>query len=251
MRSVRQRSEIPLVGVVLATAFVSTSCKQDDEDEKLGDMGQLVLEFVDVLGQSTEFYCECAVEAGYYDSVELCWQPAVPPPMADCIARVMDDFDEAAGYFECSIAAQEEYVACLEDIGCGGDTYACYMLIVDPCPPIPYAAEQEVSKQCYGVTMPDPFNCADGTQIPETYQCDGESDCADDSDEQNCPTFTCDEGTEVPLHQQCNGFSECPDFSDELNCPGQFVCSDGAVIPLSWQCDGFQDCADNGDEQGC
>jgi hypothetical protein len=252
MASERPYSGIPLTAVALATSFVEMGCKPEDEPQ-LGEIGQLYLDFVDTLGRGNELDCECAVEAGYYDSVELCRQPAVPPPMADCIAHVLDDFADVATHLECVNDSYAQYFECVEEAGCQGDSYACYLMLLefDPCPEIPYAATRAVQKECYGVTLPEPFTCADGMQIPETWQCDEEADCDDASDEQDCPSFTCDDGSEVLLSSQCDSVPNCEDFSDERDCPNQFTCGDGYGIPLAWQCDGYEDCSDGSDEQGC
>jgi hypothetical protein len=253
MPSARPHSEIPLAAVALATAFVQIGCKPGEDEDGLGEIGQLYLDFVDLLGEGQMFYCECAVEAGYYDSVAYCWSPAIPPPMAECIAAVLDDFPDVAEHFNCLMEGYAGFIGCAQAAGCDGDVYACYSMLDAnyDCPDIPYGAARAVEMGCYGVTLPEPFACADGTQIPKTWQCDGEADCEDGSDEQNCPSFTCDDGTTIPLALQCSGEPDCPDLSDEQNCPGQFTCNDGYGIPLSYQCDGYPDCPDGSDEQGC
>lgn len=258
MPDARSRStnfaEIPLASLMLAAAFVGPSgCKTDEG--KLGSIGKAYQDWIDSVGQGNEFYCGCLVEAGYYESIEDCYRPPLPPPLSDCIAVVLDDFDDAAEALACELANQDALNDCQSQAGCGGDLYACYYdadgPVFDPCPPIPYAAERAFAEVCYGVHLPDPFTCTDGTQIPETYQCDEEPDCPDGSDELGCPSFTCADATSIPLGQQCNGYPECPDLSDEQDCPGQFTCGDGFGIPLAYQCDGYPDCADESDELGC
>lgn len=58
-----------------------------------------------------------------------------------------------------------------------------------------------------------------------TYRCDFEKDCADGSDEMNCPKHNCT--------------SE------------QFACRNGRCISSRWKCDRENDCADGSDEEGC
>lgn len=257
MASTRSHSEIPLATIALLTAFVESGCKPDGGggggDGDLGDIGRLYLDFVDVLGDGYAFYCECLVEAGYYDSFELCWQPAVPPPLAECTAAVLDNFSEVATNLECLFQGYSEFFACQEEAGCNGDANACYEFldVIETCPEIPYEVNAAVQLQCYGRTLPAPFACGDGTSIPETWQCDGAPDCTDGSDEQNCPMFACGDGTEILLTEQCDGTPDCENLSDEQNCPGQFTCGDGYGIPIDWQCDGYPDCEDQTDEQGC
>ena len=101
---------IPFAVFALATAFVEGGCKHEDR-EQLGENARLYLDFLEVLGDSTELYCECAVEAGYYEAFDLCWRPAMPPPMAECIAGVLDEFDgDVTTYLLCAINVRSEYV---------------------------------------------------------------------------------------------------------------------------------------------
>jgi hypothetical protein len=100
------------------------------------------------------------------------------------------------------------------------------------------------------------FHCADGSEtVPMGWQCDGEDDCADGSDEAGCPTFTCADGLEtIPEGWVCDGFYDCTDLSDEDGCDGiiTFACREGSVeIPRDWVCDGEADCPDGSDEEGC
>lgn len=68
------------------------------------------------------------------------------------------------------------------------------------------------------------WQCANKRCIPESWQCDGEDDCGDQSDEDpaHCSTRTCR--------------------------PGQFKCRNGRCIPQSWKCDVDNDCGDSSDE---
>ncbi|KAI1884876.1 hypothetical protein AGOR_G00214380, partial [Albula goreensis] len=68
------------------------------------------------------------------------------------------------------------------------------------------------------------WQCSNKKCIPEAWQCDGEDDCRDGSDED-------------PAH--CSSRT-CP--------PGQFKCRNGRCIPQSWKCDVDNDCGDNSDE---
>lgn len=68
------------------------------------------------------------------------------------------------------------------------------------------------------------WQCANKRCIPESWQCDGEDDCGDHSDEDpaHCSARTCR--------------------------PGQFKCRNGRCIPQAWKCDVDDDCGDNSDE---
>lgn len=68
------------------------------------------------------------------------------------------------------------------------------------------------------------WQCANKRCIPESWQCDGEDDCGDQSDE-------------APTH-----------CSTRICRPGQFKCRNGRCIPQSWKCDVDDDCGDNSDE---
>ena len=97
------------------------------------------------------------------------------------------------------------------------------------------------------------FTCTDGTEILLDDQCSGFAECADLSDEVGCEgSFFCADGTDVvPDFFVCDGGTpDCADGSDEADCP-VFTCGDGEEIPLDWVCDFGEDCADGSDEADC
>ena len=75
------------------------------------------------------------------------------------------------------------------------------------------------------------FICNNTRCIPKGWKCDGDQDCADNSDETSC------EGHEVAIAHPCSA--------------KEFTCDNHDCIHASWKCDGDKDCIDGSDENNC
>uniref|UniRef100_A0A0R3RRX5 Basement membrane proteoglycan n=1 Tax=Elaeophora elaphi TaxID=1147741 RepID=A0A0R3RRX5_9BILA len=119
-----------------------------------------------------------------------------------------------------------------------------------------------------GVCRIDERACGNNECVKSDYVCDGEPDCRDRSDEQNCPSlrscepneYKCNNGHCVQKMWLCDGDDDCGDNSDEQACShrapsdgcatSEFRCRDARqCVPLSFHCDGTNDCQDGSDEK--
>ncbi|KAI5606502.1 SCO-spondin, partial [Silurus asotus] len=112
------------------------------------------------------------------------------------------------------------------------------------------------------------FGCKNGQCVPLAWRCDGETDCQDGSDEQQCARVCgpdqvlCQSGDQCVQHVHlCDGTPHCRDASDESvdncgstripPCPGSFSCDNRTCVNMSRVCDGISDCPRGEDELLC
>lgn len=103
---------------------------------------------------------------------------------------------------------------------------------------------------CLSTCQQQGFRCDDGQIVSRRAECDGVSECDDNSDEARCGfSFTCNDGAVLPGFLVCDGFSQCNGGEDEADC--FFECGSGDFVPKEFKCDGDSDCVDGSDELGC
>merc|ERR1719233_2543308 len=75
-----------------------------------------------------------------------------------------------------------------------------------------------------------------------TWQCDGDTDCVDQSDEKDCDAESGRNSTDL-LPQPNFPRGDCNEW--------MFKCKSEQCVPYWWKCDGVEDCSDGSDEDGC
>ncbi|XP_032765816.1 CD320 antigen isoform X2 [Rattus rattus] len=134
-----------------------------------------------------------------------------------------------------------------------------------PAPtPAPAHTLVQVSGPRAGSCPTDTFKClTSGYCVPLSWRCDGDRDCSDGSDEEECRIEPCAQNRQCQpqpaLPCSCDNISGCSSGSDKnLNCSrspcqeGELRCTlDGVCIPHTWRCDGHPDCPDSSDELSC
>ena len=120
------------------------------------------------------------------------------------------------------------------------------------------------NKECTEKTTcpPDQFTCVSGNVmcIPRMWRCDGTPECADKSDELNCPVcstteFQCKDGKCISEDLVCDGTPQCVLKDDEDSCcenKDQIKCAKtDKCYDKTKRCDGERDCDDGSDEMSC
>ncbi|OWA51307.1 putative Very low-density lipoprotein receptor [Hypsibius exemplaris] len=96
------------------------------------------------------------------------------------------------------------------------------------------------------------FRCSSGHCIHKSWKCDGELDCADSSDETDCPAHDIIQTSAAPLDRLnstiFHPIRACLPYSDEKPC---FRCSSGECVLASSRCNRVVTCSDGSDEANC
>nr|AIC83993.1 CD320 antigen [Mus musculus] len=130
--------------------------------------------------------------------------------------------------------------------------------------PAPAHTRVQVSGSRADSCPTDTFQClTSGYCVPLSWRCDGDQDCSDGSDEEDCRIESCAQNGQCQpqsaLPCSCDNISGCSDVSDKnLNCSrppcqeSELHCMlDDVCIPHTWRCDGHPDCLDSSDELSC
>ena len=92
----------------------------------------------------------------------------------------------------------------------------------------------------------DHWQCSNQQCIPLVWRCDGDIDCHDNSDEQNCTAADVDRRTKL---LDASASVVRPPTLCAVN---QFRCvTSRECINEAWHCDGEDDCMDSSDEADC
>lgn len=116
----------------------------------------------------------------------------------------------------CHTQPETQYARCVS--ACVGDA-TCQVLEDFVCDHDP--------NSCLSQCESDDFECDNGRLVDSLDQCDGEDDCFDFSDEDDCQltVFRCSEFSPEKIDggQVCDNLCDCQNCSDEDEC-GQFAC---------------------------
>ena len=225
----------------------------------VGPGTQLGAQFFELFNELGVALCGCISDENTVcdpTSASIGDEPVTPESAACLESHLLSVLDPEQ--FQCLLGAFEQQIACIhaaaQEATCDELALAQCELSADTCgfEPSEFMSDAECSGE------DSEFECANGGSIPSSWICDGDNDCGDLSDEQNCgelrpDLFTCPSGQSIPSSWICDGDNDCGDLADEQECATvePFTCPGGEQIPQSWVCDGDNDCGDLSDEQGC
>lgn len=149
-----------------------------------------------------------------------------------------------------------------QNFGC---SHSCAIIVETNTPKCTCPVEQILSsnrKVCVDPPRCDQsqFQCVNGRPncIPQSFVCNGKTECEDGSDEGRCPCSHPDmkcpsDGKCIKRSSICDGQTDCTDGSDEGCCDTKsFQCNSlSRCISIHNVCDGIRHCQDGLDEETC
>lgn len=141
------------------------------------------------------FFCVCETGQSAGDEYDACvdsYGDPYPPPLLACTKTVLSRSASALDSLRCELGNAETYIECIQESTCIDFTHitGCEtdrIIRGLDCEDVPYDVWADDQALCYGREIPPGFECADGEIIDPTYECDFAEDCADGSDETDCP----------------------------------------------------------------
>lgn len=183
-------------------------------DEVCAD-GESAAEQVDM------YRCGCYVQEGLYPDMEACLDNQSQDQLAPgCSCTIYAQHPDEMAFVTCYSDAVRSLAKCLGKMNCaekaGQDL--CVSIYFDELTGCGAPAKQTVAQieiECGGAV---PIACGSGEVVPVHWLCDGEADCADESDELDC-FFDCGDGQLVDKLDKCDGEFDCMNGADEKGCP--------------------------------
>lgn len=178
-----------------ADGGIGSIASELDPDSEAAEMVQQYEAIHSSAQQRAEYFCECEFPGAEGDEWEACLRDQYipdPPPVAECTRRVWARNLHAFEAVSCESETRNQYIECIEAAPSCLDFEAITECDVDriiaqtACDNPPWDLIVEVQGQCWGVDLPPPFTCDNGTIINSEWQCDLEDDCGDRSDESGC-----------------------------------------------------------------
>jgi hypothetical protein len=172
---------------LLAAAIAAQACAN-----RTVESGEVIEEFE----ETVDLICECDVLSGDYATADECradWGEIdeVPEPVDDCsrcVRDVVEGTDAGQDYLACAYDSLSRFNECLRESDCDPERLeACGGATFEDCAEEIVRVEAALQERCTDVCETfEAFDCDNGEQIPIEWQCDGEADCEDGSDEVGC-----------------------------------------------------------------